>query len=169
MNTTSGRGHHDLKELLDCLVEHTEDDGRPVLYFKDDGEELQLQDKWDQREMLLTQQARHQDADARTRAELEAWGCETDATGAVIRPGGRSEDSDMGIGGTKAGETRVAPFDPVSNEDWQAVSDLQADQRVVRQLVCVNGFEADELTLAEVGVEGLAWRRSGHSSVGAWL
>ncbi|CAM9165506.1 unnamed protein product [Ectocarpus sp. 12 AP-2014] len=169
MSMTSSRGPHDLKELLDSLVEHTEDDARPVLYLKDDGEELQLQGEWDQREMLLTQQARHRDADARTRAEFEAWGCETDSTGAVTRSGGRSEDSAMGVGATKAGETRIAPFDPVSDEDWQAVSDLQADQRVVRQLVCVNGIEADELTLAEVGVEGLARRRSGHSSVGAWL
>ncbi|CAM9572674.1 unnamed protein product [Ectocarpus sp. 8 AP-2014] len=169
MNTTSGRGPHDLKELLDFLVENTEDDGRPVLYLKDDGEELQLQDEWDQREELQTQQARHRDADARTRTEVEAWGCETDATGAVIRSGGRSQDSAMGVGGTVACETRVVPFDPVSDEDWQVVSDLQAEHRVVRQLVCVNGIEADELTLAEVGVEGLAWRRSGHSSVGAWL
>ncbi|CAB1116097.1 unnamed protein product [Ectocarpus sp. CCAP 1310/34] len=162
--------------------------------------------------------ARHQDADARTRAEVEAWGCEPNATGAVFRSGGRSQDSAMGVGGILARETRAAPFDRVSHEDWQVrfditrsgrhiytfthvvegarstvkarelyfhekvillscarnrntgvVSDLQADQRVVRQLVCANGIEADELTLAEVGVEGLAWRRSGHSSVGAWL
>ncbi|CAM9639997.1 unnamed protein product [Ectocarpus fasciculatus] len=169
MNTTSGHGPHDLKELLDSLVEHTEDDGRPVLYLKDDGEGLQLQDEWDQREMLQTQQARRRDADARTRAELEAWGCETDATGAVIPSGGRSDDSALGVGGTMARETRMVPFTPVPDEGWQVVSDLQAGQRIVRQLACVNGIEADELTLAEVGVQELAWQRSGHSPVGAWL
>ncbi|CAB1116096.1 unnamed protein product [Ectocarpus sp. CCAP 1310/34] len=66
---------------------------RPVLYLKDGVEELQLQDEWDQREMLQTQQARRRDADPGTRAEVETWGCETDATGAVFRSGRRSQDS----------------------------------------------------------------------------
>lgn len=92
---------------------------RPVLYLEDDGEELQFQHEWDQREMLQTQQARRRAAYARTRAELEAWGCETDAAGAVIPSGGRSEDSAMGVGGTLAGEAQMVPTTPVPDEDWQ--------------------------------------------------
>ncbi|CAM9227300.1 unnamed protein product, partial [Ectocarpus sp. 12 AP-2014] len=45
----------------------------------------------------------------------------------------------VGVGGIVAGEMRMAPTNPVPDEDWQVGPGLQAGQRVVRQLVYLNG------------------------------
>ncbi|CAM9817389.1 unnamed protein product, partial [Scytosiphon promiscuus] len=91
-----------LDELLDCLVEHTEEDGRPILYFNDftdaaAGGNLPLQDEWDTREMANRRLARRRSAEAQAEAEIRLWGSETDATGMAVAA------VDGGAGGIAAG------------------------------------------------------------------
>ncbi|CAM9393637.1 unnamed protein product, partial [Ectocarpus sp. 12 AP-2014] len=119
--------------------------------------------------MANLRQAGSRQAEAQAAAEIRLWGCETDAAGAptgaapssaghvgraATATGGRAAGGGAaggdGAEGVDADNALFVPFEPACDENWQLAMQMPAGRKMVRQLMFVNGVEADELTLAEL-------------------